>query len=110
LRQAFEVVGLTPPRHISWHDGSLKLVAVPAYGHNWLYIEDEFTERIPHCARDDALREQDEICSLKPLVVRRPKVLSSMQEVVCTAPAASASSFRMVGAATPGIAWSCRKK
>jgi hypothetical protein len=65
LWQAYEVVGLTPPRHIHWLDGPLELVAVLARGYDWIYVDDEFTERVSHCVWDDTLREQDEINFLK---------------------------------------------
>ena len=64
LWQAYEVVGLTPPRHIHWLDGPLELVAVLARGQEWFEVDEEFTERVPHCVWDDTLREEDEISLL----------------------------------------------
>lgn len=65
LWQAYEVVGLTRPRHIHWLGGPLELVAVLARGQKWFNVDDEFTERVPHCVWDDTLHEQDKVNYLK---------------------------------------------
>src|SRR5262249_51553657 len=55
--------GVDPPGHIHWLDGPLELVALLAAPRNigWLDVADEYRERVPHCAWDDAALDRDEI-------------------------------------------------
>ncbi len=65
LWQAYEVVGLTAPRHIHWLDGPLQLVAVLARESDWISVEDGFKDRVSHCVWDDSLRDSSEINRLR---------------------------------------------
>jgi hypothetical protein len=61
LRRAYAAGGLEPPGHIHWLDGPLELVAVLAAGCKWVYVDDEYRERVPHCVWDDTRLDADEI-------------------------------------------------
>lgn len=63
LREAYAAVGLEPPGHIHWLDGPLELVALLTTTRptEWLAVDDDYRERVPHCAWDDALLDRDEI-------------------------------------------------
>jgi hypothetical protein len=63
LREAYVAVGVEPPGHIHWLDGPLELVALLTSTREvkWLDIDEEYRERVPHCAWDDATLDRDEI-------------------------------------------------
>jgi hypothetical protein len=65
LWQAYEVVGLTAPRHIHWLDGPLELIAVLARESEWISVEDSFRDRVSHCVWDDSIRERSEVSRLR---------------------------------------------
>lgn len=66
LWQAYTAAQLAPPHHVHWLDGPLELVAVLASTRSadWLTVDDEYRERVPHCAWDDAKLDRDEIALL----------------------------------------------
>src|SRR5215831_1922655 len=63
LQEAYAAAGVDPPEHIHWLDGPLELVALLTATRNiaWLDVADEYRERVPHCAWDDAALDRDEI-------------------------------------------------
>src|SRR5262249_22956694 len=63
LREAYIAAGVDPPGHIHGLAGPLELVALLAAPRNigWLDVADEYRERVPHCAWDDAALDRDEI-------------------------------------------------
>lgn len=66
LRQAYVAARVPPPHHIHWLDGPLELVALLTATRDagWLTVADEYRERVPHCAWDDATLDRNEIALL----------------------------------------------
>jgi uncharacterized protein DUF6745 len=61
LRRAYASASVEEPAHIHWLDGPLQLVAVLGRESQFIRIDGDYRDHVPHCVWDDILLEQEEL-------------------------------------------------